>query len=142
VILELGPGSGEQLYRYDLEKVTHIYGVEPCLALIPALKAKVKELGLQGKYTIVPHGVEDLEKLAEYGLEEGGVDTVLSIRVLCSVGNVEETVRMIYRMLKPGGKIVFFEHVRSKYWFPRLLEGNLPVYPFMSKPLTWYRSTN
>ncbi|KAH0563150.1 hypothetical protein GP486_002288 [Trichoglossum hirsutum] len=128
VVLELGPGSGEQLYCYDIEKITHIYGVEPCLALIPALKAKIKELGLQDKYTIVPHVVEDLGKLMEYGVEEGGVDTVLSIRVLCSVRNVEETVRGVYRMLKPGGKIVFFEHIRSRYLFPRLLEEvyNIP----------------
>jgi cyclopropane fatty-acyl-phospholipid synthase-like methyltransferase len=129
VVLELGPGSGEQLSRYDMEKVTHIYGLEPCLSLIPWLEASIEELGLQDKYTIVPYGVEDLEKLKEYGVEEGGIDTVLSIRVLCSVGSVEEAVEKAYKALKPGGRMVFFEHVRSRNWFPRMLEGNRSLPP-------------
>ncbi|KAL9604157.1 MAG: hypothetical protein Q9219_000745 [cf. Caloplaca sp. 3 TL-2023] len=113
-IIEIGPGSGNQVSRYDLKKVTKIYGLEPCKGLHAQLRENVKKAGLSDIYTIVPYGVQDLAGLREYGIDQEAFDTVLSVQVLCSVPNPKETVAALYRLLKPGGKIIAYEHVKSR----------------------------
>lgn len=121
-ILELGPGSGNQLPRYDVSKIDRIYGVEPNLDLHDALRNNIKKHGLSDVYTIVPCGVEDLEKLREYGVVLGSVDTVISIQVLCSVPKPAATMRDLYQMLKPGGQMVVYEHVKSEDYLSQLVQ--------------------
>ena len=43
-------------------------------------------------------------------LENGSVDTVVSTFALCMVPGVVEVIRGIGRVLRPGGKFIFFEH--------------------------------
>ncbi|KAL9583191.1 MAG: hypothetical protein Q9203_005186, partial [Teloschistes exilis] len=62
-VLEIGPGSGNQLPRYDPTKITKIYGIEPCTDLHPALREAAKKAGLGDVYTIVPCSVEDVAGL-------------------------------------------------------------------------------
>ena len=42
------------------------------------------------------------------------MDTVLSIQVLCAVGDVKSVMKEVWKLLKPGGNFVFWEHVKSK----------------------------
>jgi 2-polyprenyl-3-methyl-5-hydroxy-6-metoxy-1,4-benzoquinol methylase len=42
------------------------------------------------------------------------MDTVLSIQVLCSVGDVKSVMREVWKLLRPGGRFVFWEHGRNK----------------------------
>ena len=65
-------------------------------------------------YTIVPCGVEDLGKLREYGIEPATADTVMSVQVLCSVPQPEALAKDLYRLLKPGGQMIVYEHVKSE----------------------------
>ena len=46
IVLELGPGGGNQLPRYDLTKVSKIYGVEPNVDLHQALRNSIKKAKL------------------------------------------------------------------------------------------------
>ena len=69
-VLEIGPGSGTQLSRYDKAQVTKIYGIEPNVDLHDALRKSVKENGLSDVYTIVPCAIEDAAMLRGYGIEE------------------------------------------------------------------------
>ena len=46
-------------------------------------------------------------------LEEGSVDTVVSTFTLCTIPVVVEPIRGIVRVLRPGGRLIFFEHGRS-----------------------------
>ena len=113
-VLELGPGSGTQLSRYDISKIDRIYGVEPNANLHDALRSNVKKHGLSDMYTIVPCVVEDLEKLGEFSIEPGTVDTVMSVQVLCSVTKPAAVMKDLYRLLKPGGQMIVYEHVKSE----------------------------
>lgn len=84
IVLDLGPGAGTQLDRFDPARVAHVYGVEPNTAFAPAFNDRLREtaLGQDGKYTLVPCGIEDGEALARYGVVEGSVDCVVCMQVL------------------------------------------------------------
>jgi ubiquinone/menaquinone biosynthesis C-methylase UbiE len=43
-------------------------------------------------------------------LEDGAVDTVVSSFTLCTIPGVEEAIRGIGRVLKPGGKLTVVSH--------------------------------
>ena len=45
------------------------------------------------------------------GLPAGGFDAAVSSLVLCSVDDVRESACELYRWLKPGGTLLFLEHV-------------------------------
>jgi len=122
VVLEIGPGSGNQLSRYDKSKVDRIHGVEPNVDLHAALRATVKECGLSDVYTIVPCGIEDVDMLGKYGVEREIIDTVLSVQVLCGVPRPKEVVRELYRLLKPGGQMIVYEHAESDDFISRLVQ--------------------
>ena len=107
-------------------KVTKIYGVEPNVDLHDALRKAVKENGLSDIYTIVPCGVESAAELKKYGLEPESVDTVLSVQVLCSVPRPAETVKRLYELLKPGGQMIVYEHVKSMDFCSGLVQRIAP----------------
>lgn len=99
VLLDLGPGSGNQLARFDARRVTHAYGVEPNAAFVPAMAARLAAhqsggggdaaggLGIGGdKYTLLaPCGLEDVDAaLASVGVGVGELDCVVSMQVMVS----------------------------------------------------------
>lgn len=131
-VLEVGPGSGNQLPRYEISKIERIYGVEPNVDLHDALRSRIKKHGLSDVYTIVPCGVEDLDKLREYGIGPGTMDTVTSVQVLCSVPEPAALVKELYRLLKPGGQMIVFEHVKSEDYLSYLVQC-------VSSPTYWLR---
>jgi len=92
-IFELGPGTGNQLSRFDTEKIEHIYGVESNLYFAPDIWEKVAEFKLENKYTLILCGVGDCETLAAYDIVESSIDCVLSIQVLCSVSDPDKTAK-------------------------------------------------
>ena len=83
-------------------------------------------------YIIVPCGVEDLEKLREYGIGAETIDTVTSVQVLCSVPKPAALVKNLYRLLKPGGQMIIYEHVKSEDYLSQLVQS-------MYRSTQWYR---
>ncbi|RDW65959.1 hypothetical protein BP6252_09594 [Coleophoma cylindrospora] len=113
-ILELGPGPGNQIHRYDPSLVDSVYAVDPNPYYRDTIVAKLKDSDLQDKYKFLACGVEDSDILRSEGIAEGSLDTVLSIQVLCAVGDVKSVMREVWKLLKPGGSFVFWEHTRNK----------------------------
>ena len=132
VVIELGPGSGHQLSRYDASKITRIYGVEPNVNLYPALRASIKSAKLDDIYTIVPCGIENLAEMQKHGIERESVDTVLSAQVLCSVPRPEEVVQGLYPLMKRGGVLIVYEHVRSRDYVTRMIQSMQSVWVLLS----------
>ncbi|KAL8977845.1 MAG: hypothetical protein Q9177_006550 [Variospora cf. flavescens] len=121
-VIEIGPGSGNQVGRYDPAKITKIFGIEPTLGLHDKLRENIKKAGLSDVYTIVPCGVEDVQGLRKYGVDREAFDTALSIHVLCSVPDPKETAAALYRLLKPGGKMIVYEHVKSRDYVSSIVQ--------------------
>lgn len=123
VVLELGPGLGSQLPRYDVSKLTKVYGVEPNAELHEAIRAKIKACRLDDIYEIVPCGIEDVATLKKHGISPSSIDTVLSMQVQCSVPDPDEILRRLYTLLKPGGQMLIYEHVESKDPVSRIVQS-------------------
>ncbi len=120
-VLEIGPGAGANLAYYP----PHIrwIGVEPNHFMHPYLYQEAEQRGLQS--------IELHEGTAEHlSLESATIDTVVSTHVLCSVRDIEQTLNEIYRVLKPGGKFIFLEHVaaESGTLLRRVQNGLTPVW--------------
>lgn len=100
-----------------------IYAVEPNPHYEDEIATKVKKVDLQDKYKLLACGVEDSEALRKEGITEGSMDTILSIQVLCAVGDAKSAMKEIYKLLKPGGSFVFWEHVRNKDTITAITQG-------------------
>ena len=123
VVLDLGPSNGAQLGRFNSNNVAAIYGVEPNQAFLLSLHDSVQRHELGEKYTVVPCRVEDTMTMREYGIVEGSIDTIVSVHVLCSVKDPSKVEACLDRYLKPGGQLIFYEHIRHHTLMPRLLQG-------------------
>ena len=102
-VVELGPGAGANL-RY-LPKGTRLIGIEPNVHFHPVLKRRARQ-----------HGIElDLRGLAgeSLDLQSSSVEFVFASLVLCSVGNPEQVLAEVFRVLKPGGRFACVEHVAA-----------------------------
>lgn len=124
-VLDIGPGAGFQLKRFkdafQAGKIEQIYGVEPSDDMHDELRAEAIKIfaGDAPKiYKVLPCGAEPAALVPALAAEgtlgqrtEGLFDTIVCIRVLCGVPKPQETVDLFYRLLKPGGSIIFFEHV-------------------------------
>lgn len=125
VVLDVGPGTGTQLKLFNPEAITIIYGVEPAVDMHSKLLKNAERYGLKTKYEVAGAGAEPqslipaLEKrnLLKMGEKNsaGIFDSIACIRVLCGVPSPEETADGLYRLLKPGGRLVICEHVKQPY---------------------------
>lgn len=69
---------------------------------------------IRDKYKLVAAGIEDSDKLRREGISEGSLDSLLSIQVLCAVQDPKIVMKEVWKLLKPGGKFIFWEHGWSK----------------------------
>lgn len=104
-VLEIGPGAGPNL-AYFPSGIRWI-GVEPNSHMHSYLRQQAERLGFRVELREL-HG----ERLPA---EDVSVDHVVSTLVLCSVPNQTSILAEIVRVLKPGGRFVFFEHVAAPH---------------------------
>jgi SAM-dependent methyltransferase len=102
-ILEVGPGAGPNLRYYP--KDCRWIGVEPNPFMHPYLRSAAARAGL----------AIEIRTVAAEGLpaKDRSVDAVVSTLVLCSVGDPARVIQEIRRVLRPGGRFVFLEHVAA-----------------------------
>jgi len=115
-VIEIGPGTGSNL-RYYANTVRWI-GIEPNLYMRAYLRREVERIGVKAELREGTAGA--------IGCPDDSADVVVSTLVLCSVPNLRGTLAEILRVLKPGGRFVFIEHVaaepgtRLRLWQQRL----------------------
>ena len=123
---EVGGGTGANLPHYrDVERVTLS---EPD----PFMREKLVAAG-------VPVEVSDAGAEA-LPAPDGAFDTVVSTLVLCTVPDQRAALREVRRVLRPGGRLLFIEHMRGEgraaRWQDRIeldtLERFLPPMPLSS----------
>jgi len=97
--------------------------VEPNSHFQEDINAKLEKHGLRDKYKLLLSGVEDSDVLREEGITEGSLDTVLCIQVLCAVDDPKAVMKEVWKLLKPGGKFIFWEHGWSRNHLTTIEQG-------------------
>ena len=103
-VLEIGGGTGANLGYYGAG-VESLTVTEPDRSMLKRLDKKAREQN--SRATLLRAPAEDLP------FEEGSFDTVVSTLVLCGVDDQPRALRELRRVLRPGGRLIFIEHVRS-----------------------------
>src|SRR5215469_13517759 len=103
-LLEIGGGTGANLRWYG-GTVKSLMITEPEVSMLKRLQRKMREQSRDAK--ALRAAAEDLP------FTDNSFDTVVSTLVLCSVDDQPRAVRELRRVLRPGGKLVFLEHLRS-----------------------------
>ena len=102
-VLEIGPGAGNNLAF--LRPYLHWIGIEPNPFFHDRLRARGARLGID-----VDVRAATAEALP---VPDQSVDAVISSLVLCSVHDPVAALREVRRVLRPGGRFVFVEHVAA-----------------------------
>jgi ubiquinone/menaquinone biosynthesis C-methylase UbiE len=110
-IIEIGAGSGVNLSFYVTSTVNEIIAVEPNRHLWQRAEEKLKQLAEALHIRPLHAGIE--EPSVGEAIADESIDAVVCTLVLCTIPHPQQTIDRIYRWLKPGGRLVVLEHIRS-----------------------------
>jgi SAM-dependent methyltransferase len=103
-VLEIGGGTGANLPCYG-PAVTSLTITEPQPSMLRRLEGNVRARRPDAKVLRAP--AEDLP------FDDDSFDVAVSTLVLCGVDDQPRALRELRRVLRPGGRLLLIEHVRS-----------------------------
>ncbi|MFW5936802.1 MAG: class I SAM-dependent methyltransferase [Desulfosalsimonas sp.] len=104
-VMEIGAGAAQNL-TYLPETVQSYLATDPSPVMVGKAKKEIlrhKPPGLDAR--VMRAAAEDIP------VKSQSADTVISFLVLCSVYDPFAALSEVYRVLRPGGSFLFFEHV-------------------------------
>ena len=119
-LVEIGSGTGSNL-KY-LPTDVHLIGVDPNPFMHRRFKKEARSLGRQA--TLVMGSALALP------FPDESVDAVVSTLVLCSLRGLDDGLQEVIRVLKPGGRFLFIEHVAAPEgsWLARVQRWIRPAW--------------
>jgi len=118
-VLEIGAGTGANFgyFRPDIRWL----GLEPDPGRRRQLSAAAAAAG--------QHAPVIVAAAEQIPLADASVDAVAATLVLCSVADQDQVLAEVRRVLRPGGRFAFFEHVAAppRTWSRRLQRCVAPV---------------
>lgn len=106
-VLEIGAGTGVNFPLY--RDADHVYAIEPNPSMIE--KAEPRKQQAKVPIQIHPQSAENLHFAAHT------FDTVVATLVFCTIPDPKKALEELKRVTKPGGTILFFEHVKMEQPF-------------------------
>jgi ubiquinone/menaquinone biosynthesis C-methylase UbiE len=103
-VLEIGAGTGANLPHYN-GSIESLVVTEPEPPMLRRLQRAARDQAPTAQVLRAP--AEDLP------FEDNSFDTVVSTLVLCGVDDQPRALREARRVLRPGGRLLFLEHVRA-----------------------------
>ncbi|APR81641.1 Phosphatidylethanolamine N-methyltransferase [Minicystis rosea] len=123
-VLEIGLGTGLNLPSYP-DTVRALVALGPEEAITPRAARRAVQRGLS-----MDHVSGDARSLP---FATGRFDTVVATFVLCTIPEPARAVREMARVLRPGGRLLFLEHVADTGGARRMAQriGNAPLRPLL-----------
>jgi ubiquinone/menaquinone biosynthesis C-methylase UbiE len=112
-VLEIGAGTGHNLPHYPAN-LDLLVLAEPGAKMGDRIDLGCAPGGVAVRLKRVP--------AEELPFADASFDTVVSTLVLCTVANPERAVAEVARVLRPGGRLLFLEHVRAERGWRRALQ--------------------
>jgi ubiquinone/menaquinone biosynthesis C-methylase UbiE len=105
VVLEIGAGTGVNLQYYS-QNISQLVLCEPDPSMRKYLKLRLQASA---------HASAEVHSCAAELLDvaDNSIDHLVSTLVFCSVADMQQSLREAFRVLKPGGKLIFIEHVAA-----------------------------
>lgn len=106
-VLEIGVGTGANLGYYT-SAVTEVVGIEPVESMLDRARQRLQ--------TDPPAFRWELQQADARAMPfaDAEFDSVVAVLVFCTIPDPELAAAEVFRVLKPGGKLVFFEHVLAQ----------------------------
>jgi ubiquinone/menaquinone biosynthesis C-methylase UbiE len=104
-VLEIGIGSGLNLPYYRPERVSRLWGLDPC----PTMRKRAERAARSAPIEVELLDLRD----GEIPLERDCVDTVVITYTLCTIPETRPALVEMNRVLGPGGRLIFCEHGRA-----------------------------
>jgi ubiquinone/menaquinone biosynthesis C-methylase UbiE len=134
VVLEVGAGNGLNFAFYHPGQVERVEAIEPDTAMLRYARERIATAAVPITLTQAP--VEVLP------FADGTFDSAMATLVFCSVSDPAGGLREIWRILKPGGKLLLLEHVRSQGAIAgRIQDILVPVTTRLAGNCHWNRNT-
>src|SRR5262245_44177098 len=105
-VLEVGVGTGLSLPYYPAR--CHVTGIDISSPMLRKAAEKVEELGL-GNVELVRMSADRLR------WPDASFDKVLISYVISAVERPEQVVLEVQRVCRPGGRVLFLNHFRSRH---------------------------
>ncbi len=118
-VVEIGAGTGLNAAFYPSGAVDELILTEPEPGMRQKLERRLARVGRAALVFDAP-----AERLP---LADASVDTVVSTLVLCTVADPAPALHEIARVLRPGGQLLFIEHVRADAGWLAWLQDRLLV---------------
>jgi ubiquinone/menaquinone biosynthesis C-methylase UbiE len=103
--IDIGAGTGANLGLYPAS-VTELVLAEPDPHMVKRLRPKLADTGVEARVVEA--------SAAALPFEDSSFDTAVFTLVLCTVPDPAGALTEAARILKPGGRLLFVEHVRSE----------------------------
>lgn len=114
-VLEVAVGTGGNLPFYP--KDTRLTGIELSPKMLAIARRRASESGIEADLR-----VGDAHELP---FPDASFDTVTATLALCTIPDDRQAVTEAVRVLRPGGRLLLLEHVRSHFLTVRLLQSVL-----------------
>ncbi|HET9109330.1 MAG TPA: class I SAM-dependent methyltransferase [Ktedonobacterales bacterium] len=134
VTLELGAGGGSNFAFYDPALVERVEATEPDATMLRFARERATEAHVPVTLTQAP-----AEALP---FADGVFDTAVMTLVFCSVADPDRSLRELLRVLKPGGRLLMAEHVRSEHQaYAAMQTALVPLTARVAANCHWNRDT-
>lgn len=131
-VLEIGVGTGANFSFYP--ETAAVIGIEPDPFMLRRARIKLSRSG-RLNITLQPGDAEALP------FPDQAFDYVVSTLVLCTVVNPAQALAEVRRVLKPGGSLLFIEHVRGEGWLGHAQDLLRPLWRYVGAGCTVNRRT-
>lgn len=119
-VLEVGMGSAINLPFYNADQVQTVYGLEPSEGMRRKARPNLEKSPVTVEWLDLPG--------EQIPLDNESIDTVLLTFTLCTIPDWHAALGQMWRVLKPGGELLFLEHGESpdkgtRKWQHRVTPG-------------------